>query len=134
MIGLFDIIEKMAKLKRDPIKYIRDKAKASYEKEEACRICGESENLDFHHFYSLTLLFKKWLRDNRITIKTEEQVLEVRDRFILEHYKELYDEARTLCHTHHLKLHSIYGKNPSLGTAQKQKRWVEKQREKNGLN
>jgi hypothetical protein len=39
----------------------------------------------------------------------------------------------TLCHTHHLKLHSIYGKDPSLGTAKKQMRWVEIQREKHGL-
>jgi len=30
-------------------------------------------------------------------------------------------------------LHSIYGRNPSLGTATKQKNWVEIQREKHGM-
>lgn len=119
--------------KRDPIKFVRDKAKARYKKGSNCRICDTNENLDFHHFFSLTPLFNKWLRENSIKINTDEDVLTVRDRFIAEHQVELYDETVTLCHPHHLKLHSIYGKDPPLATAQKQKRWVEIQREKNGL-
>jgi hypothetical protein len=43
---------------------------------------------------------------------------------------ELYDETVTLCHTHHMGLHAIYGKDPALVTAPKQKRWTEIQREK----
>lgn len=116
--------------KRDPIKFVRDKAKARYQKGSECFICKSNENLDFHHFYSLTPLFNKWLKDNGIKIATDEDVLAVRDRFIAEHHAELYDEAVTLCHTHHLKLHSVYGKNPLLSTAPKQKRWIEIQREK----
>jgi hypothetical protein len=50
-----------------------------------------------------------------------------------EHHKEVYDETVTLCHDHHQKLHSIYGRNPRLSTAKKQAAWVEKQRAKNGL-
>ena len=119
--------------KRDPIKYVRDKAKARYQKGSECFICGSTERLDFHHFYSLTPLFNKWLKGNSIKMTTEEDVLAVRDRFIEEHLPELYDHAATLCHVHHLKLHSIYGKDPPLVTAEKQKRWVEIQREKNGL-
>ena len=46
----------MPKLKRDIVKYVRDKAKSRYEKASECRICGTNERLDFHHFYSLTLL------------------------------------------------------------------------------
>lgn len=120
-------------LKRDPIKYIRDKAKARYVKGSECRICGVTENLDFHHFFSLTPLFNKWLKANSIKINSEEEVvLAVRDQFIAEHMPELYEHTVTLCHKHHLKLHSIYGKDPALTSAPKQMRWVEIQREKHG--
>lgn len=120
-------------LKRDPIKHVRDKAKGRYKKGTECFICGNTEELDFHHFHSLTPLFNKWLKAEKITIKTDEDVVAVRDRFISEHMPELYDHAATLCHTHHLKLHSVYGKDPALTTAEKQMRWVRIQREKHGL-
>lgn len=126
----------MADLKRDKIKYIRDKAKSKYEKGTECRICGETENLDFHHFYTLTPLLNKWLAEKqkiRPLHYTDEYIVIWRDEFIEEMHDELYKHTVTLCHTHHLKLHSIYGKNPNLATAQKQMRWVELQREKNGL-
>ena len=121
-------------LKRDPIKYVRDRAKSAYAKGDECFICGSTQKLDFHHFYTLTPLFNKWLRDNKLSAKTEDEVLSVRDRFIAEHIPELYEHAVTLCHDHHLKLHSIYGKDPALSTAPKQMNWVKIQREKNGLN
>ena len=121
------------KLKRDPIKYVRDRAKAAYKKDTECYICASVEKLDFHHFYTLTPLFNKWLRANKLPTNSEEDVLAVRDQFISEHKPELYDHAVTLCHEHHLKLHSIYGKDPPLATATKQMNWVKIQREKNGL-
>jgi hypothetical protein len=120
-------------LKRDPIKFVRDKAKSAYSKGVECRICGTTAELDFHHFYTLTPLFNRWLKTNGIVLVTDEDVIAVRDRFIAEHLPELYDHTVTLCHTHHMKLHSIYGKDPSLSTATKQMRWVEIQREKNDL-
>lgn len=120
-------------LKRDPIKYVRDRAKSAYKKDSECYICASTESLDFHHYYTLTPLFNKWLKDNRLVIKSEEDVLAVRDRFIEEHKPELYDFAVTICHQHHMKLHSIYGKDPALATAKKQMNWVNIQREKNGL-
>ena len=52
----------MPKLKRDVVKYVRDKAKSKYEKGTSCQICAETEQLDFHHFYSLTPLLNQWLR------------------------------------------------------------------------
>ena len=52
----------MPKLKRDVVKYVRDKAKSRYEKASACEICGATEQLDFHHFYSLTPLLNQWLQ------------------------------------------------------------------------
>jgi hypothetical protein len=54
----------------------------------------------------------------------------MRDEFIEFHHKEIYDDTVTLCHKHHLKLHSIYGKKPSLVTGPKQHRWVNKRRVK----
>lgn len=119
--------------KRDLVKYVRDKAKSRYQKSNNCYICGETENLDFHHFFGLTELLEKWLRKNKIVVETEEDILDVRETFIQIHEKELYDEAVTLCHLHHLRLHSIYGKRPALITAMKQKRWVEKQRVRHGM-
>jgi hypothetical protein len=119
--------------RRDPIKFVRDKAKARYKKGTECFICGSTDTLDFHHFYSLTPLFNKWLKDNGLTIKTDEDVLDIREKFIAEHEAELYEHAKTLCHKHHLLLHSVYGKFPALHTAMKQKRWCEIQRVKHGL-
>ena len=119
-------------LKRDEIKYIRDKAKSGYDKKAYCEVCGKCpEDLDFHHFYSLTPLYERWKKKNKIQIQNEDDLLAIRDRFIAEHQKELYDDAVTICNTLHQKLHSIYGKAPSLGSAKKQMRWIEKQKQKN---
>ena len=120
-------------LKRDLVKYVRDKAKSKYNKGTECYICGSQENLDFHHFYGLTELLEVWLKKNKITITSEDEILGVRERFIQEEHEKLYDHAVTLCHSHHLRLHSIYGKRPKLITAEKQERWVEKQRNKHGM-
>lgn len=123
-------------LKRDKIKYIRDKAKARYEKDSECRICGAKTKLDFHHYYSLSPLLAKWLKEKeelRPEHYTDEYIVVWRDEFIDDNWAELYEHTVTLCHDHHLKLHSIYGRDPGLHTAEKQKRWVEIQREKNGL-
>lgn len=121
-------------LRRDPIKYVRDKAKSRYLKDVECYICGSRENLDYHHYNSLTPLFNKWLLANKLNKNTEEDVLAIRDRFIEEYSFEVYTDAVTLCHEHHLQLHSIYGKDPALATAPKQKRWVGIQRDKHGNN
>jgi hypothetical protein len=120
-------------LKRDIVKYIRDKAKSGYEKGCDCYICGGIEELDFHHYCSVSELWNKWSKTNKIKIEDVDDILEVRDRFIEEHYDQMYNRTVTLCHDHHLKLHSIYGRNPVLATAGKQERWVGKQRVKNGL-
>ena len=118
-------------LKRDIVKYIRDKAKNKYEKSTECYICVEKTELDFHHFYSLAPLVHKWLRENKLDPK---YILAIRDDFIEEHKAELYDYTATLCHTHHMQLHKVYGRDPGLGTAKKQMRWVEIQSEKhNGM-
>jgi hypothetical protein len=120
-------------LKRDLVKYVRDKAKSKYKKDTECYICGSTENLDFHHFYGLTELLEWWMKENKITIETEEQILALREEFIKENEDKVYTHAVTLCHSHHLRLHGIYGKRPKLITAEKQQRWVEIQRDKYGM-
>ena len=60
-------------LKRDLVKYVRDKAKAKYSKGSDCFICGSKENLDFHHFHGLTELLDIWLVKNKISIDTAQQ-------------------------------------------------------------
>ena len=117
-------------LKRDLVKYIRDKAKSKYKKGTECEICGDTVKLDFHHFYSLTRLLDKWVKEQNLEPFL---VLELREEFIDEHDQELHEYTATLCHKHHLQLHSIYGKDPLLATAKKQERWVRIQREKHGV-
>ena len=108
----------------------RDKAKNKYDKGKECYICGKDTELDFHHFYTLSPLVHDYVKKNKLL---PENILAFREDFIEAHWAELYDHTVTLCHQHHLKLHSIYGRNPPLATAKKQQRWVEIQREKHGM-
>ena len=55
-------------LKRDLVKYIRDKAKSKYKKGTECEICGDTVKLDFHHFYSLTRLLDKWVKEQNLEL------------------------------------------------------------------
>lgn len=120
----------MSGLLRDPIKYIRDRAKARYKKGTQCEICGTTEKLDFHHYYTMTALFRKWCKDNKKSVKTVDDILEIRDQFISDEEDKVYNQTVTLCHDHHMKLHGVYGKDPALATAQKQMNWVRIQKEK----
>lgn len=116
-------------LKRDLVKYIRDGAKSKYEKSSSCEICGTNEQLEFHHYYGLTELLEKWLKARGLKITSSDEIIAVRDEFILEHQHELYEATATLCKPHHDKLHSVYGKRPRLATAEKQRRWVKRNAE-----
>jgi len=126
----------MKKLKRDPVKYIRDRAKSKYEKGSECHICGADTELDFHHFYTLAPLLRDWLKvkqKERPAHYTDEYIVIWRDEFIEDKWAELYEHTVTLCHKHHLELHRLYRRNPALVTAKKQMRWVEIQRDKHGM-
>ena len=121
----------MSKLKRIPIKYVRDRAKSRYVKDSCCYICGDDEILDFHHLFTVDVLFDNWLKAKDITISNAEDIIAVRDDFIAEHEYEMFEYARTLCRKCHKRLHSIYSQRPALSTAPKQERWIERQRTKN---
>ena len=121
----------MTDLKRLEVKYIRDGAKAAYTKDKECFVCGTDEELQMHHFYSMTPLWEKWKKENKIVIKSADEIKTIRDDFIKDKHVEIYDEVVTLCKFHHMeRLHKVYGKVPLLSTAKKQKNWCLKRREK----
>jgi hypothetical protein len=77
------------------------------------------------------MLWNKWKKENSIVINSVEDILEVREQFKEDHRVEIYEATVTLCSFHHrIKLHGLYGKVPALTTAQKQKRWCDKQKAK----
>jgi hypothetical protein len=115
---------------RIPVKWVRDKAKAAYDKKDHCYICNCENDLELHHTHSITLLLEKWSYDKGYDISTDEGILAVRDEFIETFHKEIYDDVFTLCNKHHVKLHGVYGKKPAMHTATKQLTWIEKQKEK----
>ena len=75
----------MAELKRDIVKYIRDRAKNNYDKGSECYICGTDLKLDFHHYYSLAPLIHNWMKK---TGHDPKYILAIRDDFIEEHWAE----------------------------------------------
>lgn len=116
--------------KRIAVKHVRDRAKAAYDKKELCHICSTTVDLELHHTHSITLLLNAWAVRKKYDISTDTGILAVRDEFIQEHHKELYEDVFTLCNKHHVALHSIYGKAPALASGPKQSIWIEKQRAK----
>lgn len=116
--------------KRIAVKHVRDKAKAAYDKKGCCYICGTEEDLELHHFHSITILLETWAKNKKYDISTDEGILSVRDEFIASHHTELYDLVRTLCNKHHVTLHKIFGKAPAPGSEDRQSRWVDIQRDK----
>ena len=117
----------MTNLKRDPVKYIRDAVKSRYPKGTSCRVCETVELLEFHHYHAVSEMYKIWLTKSGYK---PTDVLEHRDEFIASHESELIDKCVTLCKKDHFRLHKIYGKSPKLATAEKQERWVAKQRQR----
>ncbi|CAB4175103.1 hypothetical protein UFOVP961_119 [uncultured Caudovirales phage] len=116
--------------KRIPVKHVRDKAKAAYDKKDCCYICNTTIDLELHHFHSITILLENWASAKKYDISTDEGILEVRDEFIAEHHNELYEQVRTLCNKHHINLHKIFGKAPASNSVAKQARWVDIQQSK----
>lgn len=115
---------------RIPVKWVRDKAKSAYEKQSCCFVCGTDQDLELHHTTSITLLLNDWSKLKGYDISTDDGILAVRDEFIDEHRKEIYDDVYTLCNKHHVALHSVYGKSPTKESAPKQIRWLNLQKQK----
>lgn len=116
--------------KRIPVKWVRDRAKSAYEKQDQCWICGSQTDLELHHLHSITVLLERWAKLQGYDITTDDGILAVRDEFIEAHHSEIYEQVYTLCNRHHVQLHGVYGKTPQPGSEPKQARWLEIQRDK----
>ena len=122
----------MSVLKRFPIKYVRDFIKKDYKLKTRCYICGSAEKLELHHLYSLSQLWEQWCKEyNFKQVENVEIIKQLRVRFAKD-YKEYLksDNLYTLCKSHHLKLHTLYGQNYSNHLVPKIKKWMNLQKEK----
>lgn len=117
-------------LKRIEVKYIRDGIKSQYPKKYACDICDSPNDLENHHFFSVTKIWENWKNDTGVVINDADDIMLHRAEFYEAYRKELLEDVACLCNAHHKKLHTIYGAEPLLSTAEKQRRWVAIQREK----
>ncbi len=116
--------------KRVATKHIRDGIKSNYQKKDRCEICGCADDLELHHYTTVSLLLKQYAKENGIPISTDDEVLAMRDDFYKAHWHELVEDTVTLCNKDHVRLHQIYSQEPPLSTAEKQKRWVKAQHAK----
>lgn len=124
----------MNKLKRFPVKYIRDYIKKDYKLRDECYICGTKEDLELHHLYSVSQLFEKWCNKNGVKHIEEVSVIkELRVTFAEDCKEDLgHDNLFTLCGKHHKQLHNIYGQKYSNHLVPKIKNWLGTQKAKNG--
>lgn len=113
--------------KRTATKHIRDGIKSQYVRGECCEICGTDIDLEMHHYHTVSLLLDKYCKENGIRLETDQDAIDMRDEFYAAHRFELVEDMVTLCNRHHVQLHSIYGKQPPLSTAGKQRNWVKRQ-------
>lgn len=116
--------------KRVATKHIRDGIKSNYRKDDKCAICCGGADLELHHYTTVSLLLTKYATEKGIPIKTDEEVLAMRDAFYKDHWHELVEFTVTLCNEHHKFLHNIYGTTPTLASSNKQERWVQIQKDK----
>lgn len=110
--------------KRTATKHIRDGIKSNYVKGSSCQICGTNQDLELHHYHTVSLMLEKYCDENGIVLETDEDAVSMRGAFYEAHWNELVVDMVTLCNKHHIHLHSIYGKQPSLQTVDKQRNWV----------
>jgi len=124
----------MSTLKRFPIKYIRDFIKKDYKLRDKCFICDSKDNLELHHLFSVSELFRKWCEQKKIlSIDKVEEINEYRVKFSEDCADQLsHDNLFTLCSKHHKLLHTIYGQTYSNHLVPKIKNWLDIQRLKNG--
>ncbi len=122
----------MTVLKREPVKYIRDFIKKEYNKALSCFICDSTKDLELHHIYSLSQLWREWCHNKNITtINSVEHIFELRELFQKQCRLNLSnDNLYTLCKIHHNRLHTIYGQRYDNNLVPKIERWLRIQREK----
>lgn len=114
-------------MSRSAVKWIRDYSKSNYVKDTKCAICETDQELEFHHYNSVSLLVHNFAAKRGLDFSSKEIILQHREEFLNEHWREMVEDTVTLCRRHHLALHNVYGEVPPLSTASKQERWVGRQ-------
>jgi hypothetical protein len=128
-----EMTESDKKLTRLPVKWIRDGIKKNYKEREDCFICGSNEVIELHHIYSISELWNNWLRENKLSVNCDADVLDNRSKFEQDNLEKLSnDNLYSLCKVHHLRLHQIYGKSYSNYMGERVREWIYKQRDKHG--
>jgi hypothetical protein len=128
-----EMIEDDKKFTRLPVKWVRDSIKSKYKEKEPCFICGSEENVELHHIYSVSELWNAWLRECRVSITCDSDVINNREQFEQDNLDMLSnDNLYSLCKVHHLRLHQIYGKSYSNYMGDKVRNWIHAQRDKHG--
>ena len=124
----------MDKLRRLPVKTVRDYIKRFYKSKDCCYICGDSSNLELHHLYSVSELFNNWCDEQGIKeLTSTDLIMKLRIQFYKDCYNKLNnDNLVTLCKSHHIRLHTIYGQRYSNNLVPKVVNWLEIQKEKHG--
>jgi len=117
--------------KRVATKHIRDGIKSQYPKGDKCEICGTTHELEYHHYATLSIVFRNYCEEHNISVKTDEEVIAMRDKFYEDNWEAVVVDGVTLCNGHHKALHKLYGKQPTLASQNKQKHWVHRMFEKN---
>jgi hypothetical protein len=122
-------------MKREPVKWLRDKMKSSYKAKEPCYICGSTEAIELHHLYSVSELWNSWINKKGVIIDSDESVVFYRDEFYEDNSSMLNnDTLYSLCKKHHLRLHYLFGQTYSNYTASKVQAWLEKQKNGEKIN
>jgi hypothetical protein len=128
-----EMLENDKKFTRLPVKWIRDGIKSSYKKREPCFICGAVIDIELHHIYSVSELWNVWLKEKRVSVCCDEDVLAIRPQFEQDNLDKLSnDNLYSLCKPHHLRLHQIYGKSYSNYMGDRVRNWLHAQRDKYG--
>ena len=117
---------------RAAIRLVRDGIKSKYEYAECCEVCGTVEDLELHHPNTVSLLFFDWCASRGFDHRnaSKEEIMNIREDFYKDYYFELVEDVMTLCNTHHKSLHKVYGSQPPLSTAPKQREWVKRIRDR----
>jgi hypothetical protein len=121
------------KFKREPVKWLRDGMKSQYKARETCYICGSKESIELHHIYSVSELWNTWLKQNKLSVSCDEEVIALRKQFEADNEEYLHNgNLYSLCKSHHVRLHQLFGKSYSNYIAKKVITWLDNQKIKYG--
>ncbi|MFP9048565.1 PhoH family protein, partial [Enterococcus faecalis] len=67
--------QELVDIHSDAISIMRDGIKSRYSKDGCCAICGSSEDLELHHYHTISQLIKKFAKELQLDFTDENIVL-----------------------------------------------------------